>query len=84
MTCGLVSYTLGWMNVPLDLGHRKGTSYGGNNHDFGLGCVNHEIRWRWSRGNFKWEVGGEKIGLELRRRAGLESLACPAAMLEQL
>lgn len=53
MTCGLVSYTLGWMNVPLDLGHRKGTSYGGNNHDFGLGCVNHEIRWRWSRGNFK-------------------------------
>lgn len=53
MTCGLVSYTLGWVNVPLDLGHRKGTSYGGNNHDFGLGCVNHEIRWRWSRGNFK-------------------------------
>lgn len=35
------------------------------------------------KGNFKWEVGGKKTGLELRRRAGLESLAWQEAMLEQ-
>lgn len=43
MTCRLVSYTPGWMTLPLDLGYRKRTRFGGDNHDFGLGHVNLEI-----------------------------------------
>lgn len=46
MICGLLSYARGWMTMLLDLGHGKRISFGGDNHDFGLGHVNLEIPWR--------------------------------------
>lgn len=39
MTCRLVSYTPGWMTLPMDLGYR----FRGDNHDFGPGHVYLEI-----------------------------------------
>lgn len=52
MIHGLPSYAPQWMTVPLDLGHWKRTSFGEHDYDFGFECVNLEIPWRWSKGNF--------------------------------
>lgn len=52
MSHELPSYAPQWMTVPLDWGHWKRTSFGGDDYDFGFECINLELPWRWLKGNF--------------------------------